>query len=172
MADRAAGEYARAHIVTDGVAGEGGERGRPIRHVVPTDRAQGKKVIEGQREVSPGDEHGGERDVAQIRGYQSFDDLAGVDGTQDAIERHRRDRDDGDAERDANPVPADPLVAEHRRPMQRIEHSTLTILWSGLHRSTRTAIFRIPHIVVATSDVQSPRCDGPRAGVSSRWPVT
>jgi hypothetical protein len=56
------------------------------------------------------------------------------------------------------------LVAEHRCPMQRIEHSALTILWFGLHRSTGHAIFRTPHIVVATSDVQSPRCDGPSSG--------
>src|SRR5262249_59841345 len=97
-------------------------------------------------------------------GREGSEAFAGVDRTKNAIERHRRDRDDGDAERDADPVPADPLVAEHRPPMQRIEHLALTIPWSPLHRSTRHAIFRTPHIVVATSDVQSRRCDGPSSG--------
>src|SRR5262249_56501451 len=56
VADRATGEYARAHVVPDRIAGEGGERGRPIRYVLAADRAQRKQVIEVQRQVSPGDE--------------------------------------------------------------------------------------------------------------------
>ena len=155
VADRAAGEYARAHVVPDRIAGEGGERGRPIRHVVAADRAQRKQVIEGQREISTGDEHAGEHDVAQVRGDQRFDHFGGIDRAQDTIERHRRNRDDGDAERDADPVPPDPSVAEHRRPMQRIEHSALTILWSRLHRSTRHAISRQP-LAPPISSLQRP----------------
>jgi hypothetical protein len=48
--------------------------------------------------------------------------------------------------------------------MQRIEHFALTILWSRLHRSTRHGYpgnFRTPHIVVATSDVQSHAATAP-----------
>src|SRR5262249_14258557 len=106
------------------------------------------------------------------RGHGRSDDSAGLDGAKDAIERHRRDRDDGDAEREADPVPADPLVAEHRRPVQRVEHYALTILWSGLHRSTRDATSRTP-----ISSLQRPMSNpsvatAPRVGVSSRWPVT
>src|SRR5262249_17540191 len=103
------------------------------------------------------------------------DHFGGIDRAQDTIERHRRNRDDGDAEREADPVPPDPPVAEHRRPMQRIEHSALTILWSRLHRSTRHAIpGNFPHPPYRRCNVRCPipRRDGPRAGVPSRWPAT
>jgi hypothetical protein len=130
VANRATGEYARADIVADRIAGEGRERGRPIRHVGPPDRAEREKIIERQGQISAGHGQSREHDVAQIDGHQGFEDLTGVDRTQDAVEYHRRHRDDGEAERDPDAVPADPLVAEQRRPMQRLEHAMLTIRWS------------------------------------------
>src|SRR5262249_7839917 len=131
-----------------------------------------KKDIEGERGDPPGDNPGGGVVVGKIRVHQRCDAAAGVDRAQDAKEPPRRDRDDGDAEREADPVPADPLVAEHRRPMQRVEHSALTILRSPLHRSTRDATSRTP-----ISSLQRPMSNpgvatAPRVGVSSRWPVT
>jgi hypothetical protein len=128
ITDRPAGQDAGAHVVADGIAGEACKRRGPIRDVASPDRAQREQVVERQREVAAGDEQGGERDVAPVRGHQGLDDLAGVDRAQSAIEHDRRDRDDGDAERHPDPVPADPAVAKHRGPMQGIEHSALAIL--------------------------------------------
>src|SRR5262249_56361144 len=81
----------------------------------------------------------------------------------------------GSVEGDAVAFPAVPSVEDHRRPMQRIEHFALTILWSRLHRSTRHAIPReLPAHPI--SSLQPPMSNAasrwPRAGVSSRWPAT
>src|SRR5262249_2470732 len=138
-------EYARAHVVPDRIAGEGGERGRPIRHVVAADRAQRKQIIEGQREISTGDEHAGEHDVAQVRGDQRFDPFGGNDRAHESIVHNRPPAVTVDARYDdlmTQPVPPDSPDADHRPPMHRLEHTPLTNLWSRLHRSTRHAITR------------------------------
>ena len=91
-------------------------------------------------------EQGRERDIVPIRGHHRFDDLGGIDSAQDTIEHDHRNRDDGDAENDSQPVPTDFLVAEQCGPVQRVEHGALAVLGSGLHRSVRHAIsgnFRI-----------------------------
>jgi hypothetical protein len=51
-----------------------------------------------------------------------LDDLGDPDVAQDVKERHRRDRNDGDAQQEADPVPAELFVAEPRRFSQRVEH--------------------------------------------------
>src|SRR5262249_28413119 len=110
-----------------------------------------------QGDVAAGDEQGGKRDMARVGVHQRFDHLLGVDGAKDAIEPHRRDDDDGEAEHDADAVPADLLVAEHRRPMQRVEHWVAAVLWPWLHRSIVSRFRELPHpnhIVVAASDFQ------------------
>src|SRR5262249_19373325 len=101
-----------------------------------------KQAMEVRRQVPPGDDPAGGGAFAHFRVPRRFAAFAGFDRAKNTIGPPRRDRDDGDAERDADPVPADPLVAEHRRSMQRIEHFALTILWSRLHRSTRHATSR------------------------------
>jgi len=145
--------------VADRIAGEAGERRHPIRHVRTADRAQREQIVEREREIAAGDAGGGQRDIAPVGRYQGFEDLGAVDRAQDAIKRHHSDHDDGDAEHDADPVPADLFVAKHRCSMQRIEHAPFAISLLGLHRSIRHAFPGspgiLPHIVVATPDFQS-----------------
>ncbi len=127
VAHRAAGEDAGAHIVTDRIAGETGERRHPIGHVRPADRAQREQIVERQREIAAGDAQRGQRDVAPFGRHQRLDHLVDLDVAQDAIEHDRRDRDDGDAQEEADAVPANRPVADPRRRVQRLEHAGLTI---------------------------------------------
>ena len=127
VSDRAAGKHACSDIVTHRIAGEAGKRSHPVGHVGASDRAQRKQVVERQREIARGNEQRSQRDVARVAYHQRFDHFVDVDVAQDAIERHHRDRDDGDAQDEADPVPADLLVAKMRRCVERCEHLALTL---------------------------------------------
>jgi len=111
--------------VPDRIAGEAGKRGRPIRHVLPADRAQRKQVIERQGEIPSCHIQRCKREVAPVGRGQRIQHLAGIDGAQNAIEHDSCGRDNGQADRDPDPVPADARVAENRDPMQCLKHPAL-----------------------------------------------
>ena len=176
VAHRTSGEDAGTDIVADRIAGEAGQRRRPIWHVVSPDRTQRKQVIEGEREIAARHERCRERGVAPIRGRERLDHFADIDVMQSAIQHHDRNDDDRDAEHEADPVPADLFVAEPRGPTQSIEHPTLAIRLLRLHRSTcHGASRKLPLISSSRRPISNPRIARDRryaGGVSSRWRST
>ena len=112
IAHRAAGEDAGADVVADRIGGEAGERRDPVGHVLAADRAQREQVVERQREIAGGDEQRGDGDVAVFDRRHRGQHLADVDVVQLAVEHHRGDGDDDEAEENAEPVPADLLIEE------------------------------------------------------------
>ena len=62
-----------------------------------------------------------------VGGRQRFDHLVNVDIVQDAIEHHRRDRDDRDAQHEADAVQANSAVTDVRSGTQQPERAWLTI---------------------------------------------
>ena len=122
--------------MADRIAGETGHRRRPIRHVASPDRMQREQVVECKSEITAGDEQCRERDVAPIGRDQGLDDLAAVDIAQNAIEHQQCNREDGDAEHNTDPIPADLLVAKSRAPTQNVEDPGLAIRLLRLHWST------------------------------------
>src|SRR5205807_4464120 len=140
VAYRTAGQDAGADIVSDRIAGEAGERRDPVGYVGPPDRAQREQIVERQREIAPSDAERGDREVVRIGLPQRRDHLADLDVAQVAIERHRRDREYGDAEQEADPVPADRLVAEARNGAQRFEYPAVALRRLRLHLGPVTGL--------------------------------
>ena len=145
VADRRTGEHARPDVVADRIAGEAGKRGDPIGHGIPPDRAQREQIIERQREIAGRNEQPGQEQVAQRRPSRRPHDLSHVDVVEHAIEHDRRDRDDGDAQRNPDPVPADPFCERPPHGAQRLEHFiprwTFFDSWTsaGAHGQARAA---------------------------------
>jgi len=48
-------------------------------------------------------------------------DVMNLDAAQDVNERHRRNRDDGEAQEEADPIPTNPFVAESRAYSKHVE---------------------------------------------------
>ena len=57
-----------------------------------------------------------------LRRLQCREHFVGVDVTQHVEEDHCRDADNGDAQQDADPIPADRVLEKSRHRAQRIEH--------------------------------------------------
>ena len=82
VAHGATGEYGRADIVADRVAGEAGECGNAIGNFVSADRAQCEPVVECQREIAAGNKQRGAGNLVRARGLQRGEDLIDVDIAQ------------------------------------------------------------------------------------------
>ena len=124
VAHRAAGQDAGADIMPDRIAGEACQRCGTIRHVPAPDRAQSEEIVERQREIAGGDAERGPHDVVPVGIPQRIHQVVEVDVAQVVIERHNGQSDNGSAESDADPAPADFFIAEAadraRRPQRRL----------------------------------------------------
>ena len=69
----------RPEIVTDRVAGESCQCRDPIGHRIPSDRAQGEEIVQGQRDVTSEHEAAGNQDLSNRLGPQRRDHLIQVD---------------------------------------------------------------------------------------------
>ncbi len=118
IAHRASGEDAGPDVVADRIGGEAGERGDTVRHVAAPDRAQREQIVERQGEVCAGDEQRGLGDVPVLDRRHRGQHLGEVDVVELAVQHHRRNRDDGDAQDKADPVPTDLLIEEPRHRAQ------------------------------------------------------
>ena len=122
VAHRAAGEDAGADIVADRIAREGCQRIDAVGDVAAADGADRKPVVESQREIAGGDEQSSERNLARLGALDGLDDLEGVDATEHMVEHIARDPDDGDADRNSQPV-QDLLLAQNQdRSAYRFQH--------------------------------------------------
>ena len=84
------------------------------------DRTQGEPVIEGEREIAAGDEYRGGDDVLALDCLQRGDDLVDLNVAQHMDQHHRRDGDDRQTEKHADPVPADIFLEKSRPRAQHI----------------------------------------------------
>jgi hypothetical protein len=109
-ADRAAGEYGRADIMSDGVAGEARQRRDTVGYVFLADGPQREEIIERQRTECADHAQRGEGDVAGPYLRQRSQDHAGIDALEGADQRRDREGDDEQARRDPEPFPADPFL--------------------------------------------------------------
>ncbi len=134
VAHRTAGKDAGADIVADGVAGESRQCGDAIWHLGTADRAQREQVVERQRQIAGGDEQSGKNERRPIGRFQRVDQRVGIDVAQDAVKHHRGDRDDGQAERDADPAPADLAAEKMRGPAQLLQHTAFRTGRLRIHR--------------------------------------
>ena len=106
----AARENGGADIVTDRIAREACERGNAIRNLLASDRAQGKPVVEGQREITARDEKCGGRDMLRLGRFERRDHFVDVGVAQHVKKNNDRDRNDRNAQHHANAIPADCLL--------------------------------------------------------------
>ena len=89
--------------------------------MISPDRTQREQVVECESEITARDEQCRERDMAPIGRDQGLDDFATVDIAQNSMKHEQCNHDDGDAERNTDPIPADLMVAKPRAPTQNIE---------------------------------------------------
>ncbi len=122
IAHRAAGEDAGADIVSDRIAGEGGERIDAVGDLAVTDGPDGEQVIEGQREIARGDEQAGKGDLARFGLLDGFEDVVDVDVLQHVEEHIAGDPDDGDADHNTQLVQDLLLVQKRDGPAYGFQH--------------------------------------------------
>jgi hypothetical protein len=120
--------------VTDRIAGEASQCRHPVGHVRPPDRAQGEQVVEGEREIAAGDACRRERDRHRVHVAERVEHVLDLDPAQVAKQRDRRNCNNGDADQEADPVPADRLLAESQDGAQGFEGRLAAIRWLRLHR--------------------------------------
>ena len=99
IAYRASGEDAGADIMSDRIAGEGGERVDAVRNIGAADRANREQVVECQGEITCRHEQRRQRDRAGLGLLDGLDDLVDVDAPEHMVKHVARDPDDRDADR-------------------------------------------------------------------------
>ena len=142
IAHGAAGERAGADIVSDRIAGEAGERGDAVRHVVAADRVQREQIVEGQREVAGGDEQHRQHDRLRGLGLQRRDQLVEIELAQHVVEHVAGDRDDGQAEQQAELVEDVLLAKKRNRLADRSQHRQFSTMRAGHARPIHPAFLR------------------------------
>ena len=139
VAHRAAGEDAGADIVADRVGGEAGQRVDAVGHVGAADRAHGKPVVEGEREITERHEQGGKPDLARLGSLDGVEHLGNVDAAKHVVEHIAGDADDRDADRNTH-LMQDLLVAQERdEPAYGFQHLDLEYRCDGSDRLANLA---------------------------------
>ena len=125
VAHGAAGEDARANIVSDRIAGEARERRDAIRHVGAADGAQREQIVEGERHIAGGDEEARNGEGPPVGRLERVEQRLDVEVAQDVIEHNHRHYNDGEAQREANAAEADVSLEEMHRRAQPLRHPVL-----------------------------------------------
>ena len=138
IAHRAASEHAGADIMSDRIAGEGGERVDAVGNVGAADRANREQIVERQREIARRHEQRRQHNLVRLGRLDGLDDLVGVDAPQHMVKYVARDPDDRDANHNTKFV-QDLLLAQKRnRPAYCFQHLHLEL------RSTTMAAVLTP----------------------------
>src|SRR5262249_53666394 len=107
-----AGEHRGADVVSDRIAGEAGERGDAVRHLVASYGPQREQIIESQREVPACHKKSRRGDMVRLGGLERRNYFVDVDIAEHIEEHDRCDGNDGDAQNQADPIPTDRILEE------------------------------------------------------------
>src|SRR6202023_3884628 len=122
IAHRAAGKDAGADIMSDRIAGEGGERVDAVGNIAAADRPNREQIIECQREIAGGHEQRGQRNLAGFGLLDGLDDVVDIDAAEHMVKHVARDADYGDADCNRQ-LMQDLLLAQKRdRPAYCFQH--------------------------------------------------
>jgi len=95
---------------------------------------QGKEVIKAQREIGDRNECAGDQDLAQRFRQQRGDNLVDLDVLQQPEQGDAGNRHDQQTDRDADPVPVEPLADRARDDARHV--------WHGLRATSIDADFK------------------------------
>ena len=129
IAHRTAREDAGANVVADRIRGKAGQRGDTVRHIVAPDRAQRKQIVKRQGEIPSSDQQRGYTDIPVFHRRHRGQQLRDVYVVELAVQHHRCNSDDGDAQDKAYPVPTDLLIEEPRHRAQPMHSSPQINTW-------------------------------------------
>jgi len=110
VAHRAAGKDAGADIMSDRIAGEGGQRVDAVGNVAAADRANREPIIKCQREITGGNEQRSQHDLMRLGAFDGLDHLIDIDVPEHVVKHIARDADDRDADQHTKPMQELPLA--------------------------------------------------------------
>src|SRR5262249_20292196 len=122
VAHGTAGEHCRTDVVTDRITREAGQRRNAIGNFAAADGPQGEPIVESEREVSARDKKSCSRDIMRVGCLKRRYHLVGVDVAEHMKEDDGGDRNNRNAQNQANPIPTNRILKKSRHRAQRLEH--------------------------------------------------